>query len=102
MAELYTALPSPIPNRSLPFTDAILHGTIVGLRSELHTYQRHSVAAMLTKEIAPPSNADPLYVQITGLDGTVFYLQPATLEVLSEQPFVQPTKGGILCEELGM
>ncbi|KAK7694076.1 hypothetical protein QCA50_003652 [Cerrena zonata] len=102
MAEIYSSLPSPTPDVTLPLFSNITHSDIDGLRSTLHPYQRRSVVAMLTKEIAPPpSNYDPLYVPLTGLDGTVFYFQPTTYELLSERPFVPPAKGGILCEELG-
>ena len=104
MAEIYSSLSSPNPDPRLPFTNTILGNNIRGLRSVLHPYQMESVIALVTKESASPQDyPNPLYIPITGLDGTVFYFQPTTFEVLAEQEqiLVQPAKGGILCEELG-
>jgi hypothetical protein len=79
-------------------------GPIFGLRSTLHPYQRTSVAAMLLKEFPSQSVPDPAYIQVKGVGpgGGVFYLQPATLEVLRYYPRTSTVRGGILCEELGM
>jgi hypothetical protein len=45
---------------------------------------------------------DPLYIPVTGMDKSVSYLQPATMEILRERPMVAAHHGGVLCEELGM
>jgi hypothetical protein len=74
---------------------------IPGLRSRLYPYQRESVSAMLLREMSDADAPDPLYIPVTGLDGTVFYFQPATMEVLRERPLVAAHHGGVLCEELG-
>ena len=110
MAEIYSDLPSPVLNiNSQPFESSlndtvheiILGQQIAGLRSRLYPYQRESVAAMIIKEMSDSVTPDPLYIPITGLDETVFYLQPATMEILRERPMVASHHGGILCEELG-
>ena len=111
MAEIYSDLPSPVLNINSqppePFSlDDMIHEVmlgqqIAGLRSRLYPYQRESVSAMIVKEMSDSVTPDPLYIPITGLDKTVFYLQPATMEILRERPMVATHHGGILCEELG-
>lgn len=111
LAEIYSDLPSPVLNiNSQPFEssglndmihEVILGQQIAGLRSKLYPYQRESVSAMIAKEMDDSVTPDPLYIPITGLDKTVFYLQPATMEILRERPMVATHHGGILCEELG-
>jgi hypothetical protein len=58
---------------------------------------------MLLKEIPSQSAPDPAYIQVRGVGpgGGIFYLQPATLEVLRNFPRTSTVRGGILCEELG-
>lgn len=110
LAEIYSDLPSPVLNiNSQPFESSsndtihqiMLGQQIAGLRSRLYPYQRESVSAMIVKEMSDSVTPDPLYIPITGLDKTVFYLQPATMEILRERPMVATHHGGILCEELG-
>jgi hypothetical protein len=57
---------------------------------------------MLLKEMSDADVPDPLYIPVTGLNKMVFYLQPATMEILRERPMVAAHHGGVLCEELGM
>lgn len=104
MAEIYSELPSPELDELTDQAQAILEGgAIFGLRSTLHPYQRTSVATMLLKESPSHSVPDPAYIQVRGVvpSGGVFYLQPATLEVLRCCPRTSTVRGGILCEELG-
>ena len=102
MAEIYGDLPSPHVQSNSPLTRSILNGyDINGLRSTLYQYQRRSVAQMVEVETTQSDTADPLYIPVVGIDGTTFYLQPATMEVLRERPMVQQNRGGVLCEELG-
>ncbi|KAI0273498.1 hypothetical protein BC834DRAFT_854101 [Gloeopeniophorella convolvens] len=112
LAEIYGDLPSPnVPVITRKPGDAkmysiiheinLLGQQIPGLRSRLHPYQRESVAAMIFKEMSTSDTPDPLYLPVTGLDGNVFFLQPATMEILREQPMVAAHHGGVLCEELG-
>ncbi|KAF6763738.1 SNF2 family N-terminal domain-containing protein [Ephemerocybe angulata] len=108
LAEIYSDLASPnaipvpglgdISARLLDYEDT-LEG--LGLHSKLYKYQRRSVAAMLHRELGTQSIPDPLYVPATAVDGTEFFLQPGTMEILLERPQVAPCHGGILCEELG-
>ncbi|KAA1469224.1 hypothetical protein DENSPDRAFT_795695 [Dentipellis sp. KUC8613] len=107
LAELYSDLPSPrihppSDSHGGPLIQHVLSGgDIEGLHSRLYPYQRETVAAMLQKELQPVDIPDPLYIPLSGLDGSVFYLQPGTMELLKDQPMVSQVKGGILCEELG-
>jgi hypothetical protein len=57
---------------------------------------------MLLKEMYESDVPDPLYIPVSGMDKTIFYLQPATMEILRECPMVAAHHGGVLCEELGM
>ncbi|KAI0332592.1 hypothetical protein GY45DRAFT_1369061 [Cubamyces sp. BRFM 1775] len=93
LLDIYNSLPSP----SAP----PIQEDIPGLRSRLYDYQRRSVATMVARETNPGSIEHPLYVPIQGIDGKLFYMQPATMEILSELPRVSAVPGGILCEELG-
>ncbi|KZT02347.1 uncharacterized protein LAESUDRAFT_685590, partial [Laetiporus sulphureus 93-53] len=95
MAEIYSDLHSP---QSHP--QFLVH-QVHGMRSGLYPYQQQSVSAMLARESVRSSIADPLYIPLEGIDGSCFYLQPATMEVLHECPRRTPPCGGILCEELG-
>jgi hypothetical protein len=118
MAEIYGDLPSPtvsIPSdaRLARIARRILSGSGPdGLITDLYGYQKHSVVAMLQREIpnkrAGPAGdshfidiPDPLFLSIIGIGGQEFYLQPAKMLILRERPKVSPTRGGILCEELG-
>jgi|ERR1700722_300786 len=116
MSEIYSDLRSPtITVSSDPRLSRIIHKILSGsgpdgLITELYGYQRRSVVAMLQREIpnrrAGPSEdfvdiSDPLYLPMAGIDGREFYLQPAKMSILREHPRVSPTRGGILCEELG-
>ncbi len=56
---------------------------------------------MLLREMSESDVPDPLYILVTGIDKTVFYLQPATMEILRDCPMVAAHHGGVLCEELG-
>lgn len=74
------------------------------MRSVLHQYQRQSVAAMLERELYSVDIPDPLYIPIRGVQGVPsieFFLQPGTMEILTELSAVGRMCGGILCEELG-
>ncbi|KAI0647582.1 P-loop containing nucleoside triphosphate hydrolase protein [Trametes meyenii] len=93
LLDIYNTLPSPSAEP--------LEGDIPGLRTNLYRYQRRSVATMIARETSGGSVEHPLYVPIKGVDGKVFFMQPATMEILSNRPRVSAVPGGILCEELG-
>lgn len=104
MAEIYSELPSPELGELTDQAQAILEGApIFGLRSTLYAYQKRSVAAMLHKEFYLQSIPDPAYIQVRGVGpgGQMFYLQPATQELLGQCPRTSTVRGGVLCEELG-
>ncbi|TCD68451.1 hypothetical protein EIP91_010737 [Steccherinum ochraceum] len=102
MAELYSDLASPNPvNPPLNLEALSADGCLRGMRSKLYPYQRRSVEAMLCRELRTSAIPDPLYIPIKGINGRAMHLQPGTMEILAERPLVVPSKGGILCEELG-
>lgn len=105
MAEIYTDLPSPVLNSSSevssPSRRIASGGTVWGLRSILYGYQRHSVAVMLERESSTKPVPDPLYIPISCMSGIRWYIQPSTMSLLRECPTFSPSRGGILCEELG-
>ena len=112
MAEIYSDLPSPALPHSSESLDShdmshkickiILGHQLTGLRSCLYPYQRESVSAMVIREMSEFDIPDPLYIPVTGMNKSVYYLQPATMEILQECPMVAAHHGGVLCEELGM
>ncbi|TBU46858.1 P-loop containing nucleoside triphosphate hydrolase protein [Dichomitus squalens] len=93
LLDIYNDLPSPASED--------LVGELPGLRSTLYPYQRRTVSTMMARETRADTIADPLYLALHGMDGRVFYLQPATFEIVTELPRLSPVPGGILCEELG-
>lgn len=109
MAGIYGDLNSPreiktpgwehITNRFLDLEDD-LGG--FGMRSSLYRYQRRSVAWLIHKELDLRDIPDPLFTPLSCMEKKEFYLQPGTMEVLRELPMVAASRGGILCEELGM
>ena len=96
MAGIYNDLRSPC----LPAKFSI--ACIPGMYSELYTYQKETIETMLAWELEPSSMNDPLYIPVTAIDGAIFYLQPEKMELLQECPQMVQTRGGILCEELGL
>ncbi|KAF9246232.1 P-loop containing nucleoside triphosphate hydrolase protein [Melanogaster broomeanus] len=106
MAEIYSELPSPVLHSVSDDPKQLSHHiasgkAIWGLRSNLYGYQRQSVAAMIQKETNTSPVPDPLYITVTCMSGTKYYLQPSTMSLLRECPMVASARGGILCEELG-
>lgn len=68
----------------------------------LYGYQRRTVARMLQQELDPGLAPDPLYIPIHDIHNVMtYYMQPSTMEVLSECPLRSQARGGILCEEMG-
>lgn len=109
LAEIYNSLPSPVVRETQgdmydtfkQLANDVLNKPIPGMTSTLHQYQRRSIVAMVQREMHSDIILNPLYVPIHGLDGRIFYLQPATMEILQSCPTVSQNRGGILCEELG-
>lgn len=109
MAEIYGDLPSPTVDLlnigshsdSDTIREVIEHGTVPGLRSSLYRYQKNTVAAMIDRELNPHDAPDPHVLPLMGLDGKVFYFQPARMEITRERARIARSCGGVLCEELG-
>ncbi|RDX46999.1 hypothetical protein OH76DRAFT_1465208 [Lentinus brumalis] len=93
LLDIYNDLPSPAPESLLQ--------EIPGLQSKLYEYQRRTVSTMAARETYRGSVEDPLYLPVNGIDGRTFYMQPATMEIVTECPRISSVPGGILCEELG-
>ena len=94
---MYNDLPSPSPTRE----ELARTAHITGLRTRLHAYQRRTVATLVAREARRGMVDHPLYLPLRGRDGTTFWLQPATMEVVAEKQHVPAVRGGVLCEELG-
>ncbi|KAH7889500.1 P-loop containing nucleoside triphosphate hydrolase protein [Phlebopus sp. FC_14] len=106
MAEIYSDLPSPAvscaPHSGSPlYLDIVGGRPIWGLRTKLYAYQRHSVAAMMEKEMNCRPVSDPLYITVADMSGEKYSLHPSTMTILRDCPLLTGTRGGILCEELG-
>lgn len=81
------------------------------LVSQLHDYQKRSLARMLSLELAldpedshfqTPKQPSPLFLPIYSLENAApFYIDPARLIVRKTPPRYSPARGGILCEEMG-
>ncbi|KAJ9121638.1 hypothetical protein QFC22_002258 [Naganishia vaughanmartiniae] len=78
--------------------------TAMGLKTELYTYQRKSVAQMLIQETAPGRFEDIKFVKMkeVGKDAT-YYIDLSSGEVRRkcDVGLYDLPKGGILCEEMG-
>ncbi|KAH9928494.1 P-loop containing nucleoside triphosphate hydrolase protein [Epithele typhae] len=99
LLELYNDLPSPRPSCMVNNVPGLQAGT------RLHIYQTETVSTMIERETATGMMDHPLYLPLRGVEGvnstSELYLQPATIEVVSDKRHVPIVKGGILCEELG-
>jgi hypothetical protein len=109
LSEIYGDIASPEVDLSNPCCDPVsrlldfdddLEG--LGFRSVLYRYQRESIASMITREIDPRAIRDPLSLPLSTINGKDFDLLPATMEVWNGRNYVDPTRGGLLCEELGI
>ncbi|KAJ3576884.1 hypothetical protein NP233_g125 [Leucocoprinus birnbaumii] len=108
LSEIYSDLTSPqvdtsnicngVVARLLDYEDD-LEG--LGFRSTLYQYQRRSIGAMITQELDLRPVPDPLYLQVPAMNGKTIYFQPGTTGIYTERGMVEPTRGGLLCEELG-
>ena len=108
MSEIFSALPSPKVSTLVGKTcdpglleHVLKSGEVPGMRSKLYSYQRESVLAMMYREEAKTSFRNPLFIEMTTIDGRSFYFQPGTMEIRFECPMAYQEKGGMLCEELG-
>ncbi|KAL7422461.1 hypothetical protein Q5752_003109 [Cryptotrichosporon argae] len=74
-----------------------------GVRTLLHRYQIRSVARMLKMESQPGKMVDPHLVPVPEA-GTwrTYYLNPTTMDVRLEPPRYALSRGGILCEQMGV
>jgi hypothetical protein len=73
----------------------------LGIRSVLNIHQRRSVASMLQRELDKRPVPDPLFIRLTTVDETGYFLRPETMEFQKNLPVTDPCRGGILCEDSG-
>jgi hypothetical protein len=108
LAEIYGDLESPsvqvhtdVQHPDGDVIRQIIEGEpVLGLRTDLYSYQRRTVAAMVARELDSRPAPDPLCLSLSCVDGRTVYWQPTRMEFYREQPVVHQTRGGILCEEL--
>lgn len=108
LLKLFNKIPSPAPNTSAitdPFlknvTADVLKGKIAGLKSELLSYQKRSIALMIQKEMYPGQVLDPRLLHLHDRDGHSWYLDPFAGSVLRDARHYDGVSGGILAEEMG-
>ena len=104
MAEIYNDLDSPtVPDDCVSLARQIASGKQVWeLRSQLYGYQRRSIAVMIEKELNRTPVQDPSFVKVCGMRGEKYFFQPSSTIILCECPMVSTSRGGLLCEELGL
>lgn len=74
----------------------------LGIGSTLYRNQRRSVAAMLKRELDERYVPHPLYIPLTTVDETQYFLQPETMEIKFDRPMTSHfIQGGILCGDPG-
>lgn len=78
-----------------------LEGRITGLKTELYSYQRRSVAAMIKKEQDPAKVRDPRKQRCTDVIGQPFYLDMNDGSLYRQRPLYYEPRGGILAETMG-
>ena len=105
LLQIFNAISSPLSSSTheslLDDAYRILNGAPVpGITARLHQYQRHSVAAMLQRELRL-RRPNPSYLPLHKRNGALAYLEPASMQLVDEVPTVPPAPGGILCEEMG-
>lgn len=74
----------------------------LGIRSILNSHQRYSVASMLQRELDKRPVPNPLFIRLSTMDETQYFLQPEKMEFQKNLPTTVPCPGGILCEDSGM
>ena len=103
LPEVYSEQQSPRPPEDiLRFFRAADISAKIGLRSSLLRYQQETVAAMANLEMSTLRPKSPLYTALFDVGGSKkLWYRPQTLEFIQECPPTEPSRGGILCEELG-
>ncbi|KAL7960952.1 P-loop containing nucleoside triphosphate hydrolase protein [Trichoderma compactum] len=108
LLELFNNIPSPCPDFTVSVDKytgyAIWHlidSKVQGLKTELYSHQRRSAAVMLQKEAQPGQILDPRLLHLRDPDGSHWYMDPVTGEVLSEPRYYDGVSGGILAEQMG-
>ena len=106
---MYKGLSSPSPvsvpgygeisSRLLDLEDS-LNG--FGIRTTLKPNQRRSVAAMFQRELHELDVPDPLYIRLTAMNQSQYFLEPEKKDFVLDRPMMHPCRGGILCEDSGM
>ncbi|KAM3514175.1 hypothetical protein MY11210_002166 [Beauveria gryllotalpidicola] len=108
LLELFNNIPSPAPDTSAitdpllnQATQNVLKGKISGLKSELLSYQKQSIALMIQKEACPGRVLDPRLVHLHDRNDHSWYVDPVAKTVLRDARYYDAVSGGILAEEMG-
>ncbi|KAM3504110.1 hypothetical protein MY10362_003774 [Beauveria mimosiformis] len=108
LLELFNNIPSPAPDTAIitdpllnQATENVIKGKISGLKSELLSYQKRSIALMIQKEAYPGSVLDPRLLHLHDRDGHSWYVDPVAKTVLRDARYYDAVSGGILAEEMG-
>lgn len=106
---MFNTIKSPAPDTSIyagpehglrAMVDT-LQGEITGMKTELYSYQKRSVAAMIKKEQDPARIRDPRKQRFFDVFGKSFYLDMNDGSLYGQQPLYYEPKGGILAETMG-
>jgi superfamily II DNA or RNA helicase len=107
--QMFNTLPSPSPEPNIiqdiyarTAMEQLLDGTLDGLTTELHPYQRKTAALMLQREIQPTQILDPRLKKVSDLNGRIWYVDTATGSCLREERTYEGPRGGICAETMGL
>ncbi|KAJ5779320.1 SNF2-related protein [Penicillium paradoxum] len=79
----------------------LLEGSVLGLETSLHRYQRRSAAVMVQREAQPALVLDPRLQAWKGPTGLEFYYDKVEGSILREKIMYPEACGGILAESMG-
>ncbi|KAI9839561.1 MAG: hypothetical protein M1819_002187 [Sarea resinae] len=108
---LYNTMPSPKPDPHWVhdrFVQAAMSdlldgdGFIDGLKTSLYPYQCRSAALMLQKESMPKFQLDPRLHPTISANGSVYYFDYQSGDILREPRLYEEVRGGILAETMGL
>ncbi|KAJ3158125.1 hypothetical protein HDU86_003077 [Geranomyces michiganensis] len=111
ISDIYATMPSPAPfalkanaTSKLLLDQCISRPAPRGMRSSLFSYQKRTLWKLLQREIAPQFVVDPDVMELPAADdaGKPYWLRISTGEVLQDPVFYEESRGGIICEEMGV
>lgn len=107
--QLFNTLSSPKPIPEVvtePYSKEAMHrileSDIIGVRTNMHHYQRRSAAQMLQREAQPSQVMDPRLRQMTDQHGFAWYCDIQDGNCYREPRTYEAARGGILAETMGL